>query len=344
MRHAKYVPQHDLYSLPGRFSAPAPNAEHWSPGRVAPLDLIEEHLTYNYRTPQQSGKLLQGWRVPCDFVVGDHPVPVLKIQPFAAGGYEASVRMLDIKKIGDAMNGNRRVGKREVPEEIDQEHVHKAACRAKRRVRQLVKNMGATNLVTLTKREIDLEASWSPDDWAKAWDKARRMLTRIIGEFPYVGVLERHKKGNFHLHLAWVGKVNLGLFRRVWWQCCGGRGQGNVDSQYIRVRAGLERADRVAKYISKYTTKHFEDSGRFNKKRYWASKQTLQEARRFVLKAATAEGGVSEAIRLLGIDLAKFMVDRNGTFELDHIFYFPDGSGAWINFIPDIHHSTDIPF
>lgn len=314
-------------------------------GRAAPLDLIEEHLTYNYRIPEQAGRLMNGWRVPGDFVVDDDPVAVMKIQPFAAGGAEVSVRMFDLKKIAAAIEGNRRFGKREKPDEIDQEHVLKSAQRSKRKVRMLVKNMGATNLVTLTRREIDLANAWTPDDWAKSWDKAKRMLTRILGEFPYVGVLEQHKKGNYHLHLAWVGKVNLGVFRRIWWQCCGGRGEGNVDSQYIKVRAGLERADRVAKYISKYTTKHFEDASRFNKKRYWASKQTLEDARRYVLRARCADGGVSEALALLGLSIENFLVAKHGQMIADHIFYFPDGSGAWINYIPDIHSPPDfVPF
>lgn len=316
-----------------------------SSGRAAPLDLIEEHLTYNYRIAQQSGRLLEGWRVPEGFQVDDDLIAVLKIQPFAAGGYEATVRMTDLQKIGSAIDGNRRTGKREVPDEIDLEHVQKSAQRAKRQVRLLVKNMGATNLVTLTRRETDVKNAWTPEDWARSWDKCKRMLTRILGDFPYVGVLERHKKGNFHLHLAWVGKVNLGVFRRVWWAVCGGRGEGNVDSQYIKVRAGLERADRVAKYISKYTTKHFEDSGRFNKKRYWASKQKLEECRRYVLRARCAETGLSEALALLGLSFENFMVARHGELVADHIFFFPDGGGAWINYIPDIHSPPDhIPF
>lgn len=320
-------------------------------GREAPLDLIEEHLTFITSEPayhQASHKtgLVKNWFFPqgWDGAKGDL-TPVLKVQPFATGGYEATVRLLDLEKIGSAMDGNRRFGKREAPEEQDLSNVQKAASRAKRKVRHLVKNMGATNLVTLTRRETADMAFWTPEDWAKAWDRTRRSLERIIGDFPYVGVLEQHKKGNFHLHLAWVGKVNLGLFRRVWWAVCGGRGAGNVDSQYIKVRAGLERADRVAKYISKYTTKHFEDSGRFNKKRYWASRQTMEEARRYVLKAGDVEGGLAEAFRVLGISIEDFLINHpQKGLVLDHVFYFPDGSGAWINYIPDLHNKSPIPF
>ena len=320
-----------------------------------PLDLIEEHLTvhlslpplFSFHQPSHRGKLIDGWAFPDEWKGSDGELtPVLKIQPFKSGGYEATIRLIDLEKIASAMDGNRRFGKREAPETQDYGHAQKAAARAKRKVRHLVKNMGATNLVTLTRRETPETGYWTPEDWAKAWDRLRRNLERALGApFPYVGVLEAHKKGNFHLHLAWLGKVNLNLIRPLWWAICGGRGAGNVDSQYIKVRAGLERADRVAKYISKYTSKHFEDSGRFNKKRYWASRQTMEEARRYVLRSKTVEEGLNEAFHLLGLKQENFMVNHpTKGYIADHIFFFPDGGGVWMNYIPDIHAVNEIPF
>jgi hypothetical protein len=253
------------------------------------------------------------------------------------------VRLLDLEKIGRAMDGNRRFGKREAPDVADWDHVQKAAARAKRKVRLLVKNMGATNLVTLTRRETVEGGYWLPDEWAKAWDRFRRNVERVIGSFPYVAVLEKHKKGNYHLHVAWVGKVNLNVTRGIWWAICGGRGQGNVDSQYIKVKQGLERSDRVAKYISKYTTKHFEESDRFNKKRYWASRQTLAEARRYVLDAASLDAALQQTLQQLGLRFEDFLVSRRGRLDFEHMFMFPDGGGVWINVIPErhlAHHQT----
>lgn len=340
----------------GGGAAMARQSEHARAGDAEgePLDLIEEHLTFSpslppsfdYHQPYQGGRLIQNWAFPDGFKPDGELTPVLKVQPFASGGYEATIRLMDIEKIGRAMDGNRRFGKREAPAEQDYGCVQKAAARAKRKVRHLVKNMGATNLVTLTRRESEETGYWTPEEWAKAWDRLRRNLERALGHsFPYVGVLEAHKKGNFHLHLAWLGKVNLNLIRPLWWAICGGRGAGNVDSQYIKVRAGLERADRVAKYISKYTSKHFEDGSRFNKKRYWASRQTMQEAKRYVLRSKTVEGGLNEAFAFLGLKFENFMVrhPKHGLIA-DHVFYFPDGGGVWVNYIPDIHSSPDIPF
>ena len=342
----------DLESQTRALERTADSGAAAAPGREAPLVLIKEHLTYippesQYRCGSQGGRLLKNWAFPSDWQAKPGELtPVLKLQEFKAGGYEATVRLMDLEKIGSAMEGNRRMGKREESEQgQDLESLLKSAARAKRRVRLLVKNMGATNLVTLTRRETVEGGFWSTEQWAKAWDRFRRNVERVIGDFPYVAVLERHKKGNFHLHVAWVGKVNLNVTRGIWWSVCGGRGQGNVDSQYIKVRQGLERADRVAKYISKYTTKHFEESGRFNKKRYWSSRQTLEEARRYVLKAASLDAAIKATMDQLGLRFDDFMVSRGGRLVVEHMFMFPDGGGVWINVIPERHLAHhEIPF
>jgi len=276
---------------------------------------------------------------------------VLKIQPFKVGGYEASVRCLDLHKIGNAMEFGGRRGKREAPSEVDPLNMEKAAARAKRRVRYLTKNMGASHLVTFSRREKEEERdTWfTPEDWAKAWDKLRRMIVKVKGEFPYVAVLEKHKKGNYHLHVAWVEapgqKVNLNLVRGCWWSVLGGRGAGNVDAQYIKVRAGLERADRVARYISKYTTKNLECDARFNKKRYWASRQHMPSVRRTILRSMDASEALKEVTGSLGINLADYIKScpRRG-LKHENLFFFPDGSGFWINYIPELNKHPPPPF
>lgn len=322
--------------------APAAIARGDAPGagEAGPLILIEEHLTDNfleslYQPAFSQGYLVENWMVESGYTAppDGEKTPVLKVQKFEAGGYEATVRMLDLAKIGRAMNRAHRRGKREEPGERDPDSVRKAGARAKRRVRHLVKNMGATNLVTLTRRESseDVEAgrSWTAEQWASAWDRLRRCLVRVIGEFPYVAVLEQHAKGNFHLHVAWVGKVNLNIMRPLWWAIAGGRGQGNVHSQYIKVSRGCARSAVIARYISKYVTKHFEEEGRFNKKRYWASRQDMPAIKRYILNCPDAIEALKERYELMDINLT----DRH------NFFLFPDGSGWWWNFIPDIHAS-----
>ncbi|CAG4885094.1 conserved protein of unknown function [Georgfuchsia toluolica] len=318
----------------------------------APLDLIKEHLTDEptYKPCEVAGKLLEGWQISSHWA----PPPdgelsaVLKIQSFQPGGYEATVRFMDLARISRAIEFGGKRGKREVPEEVDPENVLKATARAKRKVRYLVKNMAASHLATFTRRESEPDEYWTAEDWAKAWDRLKRGIERVLGPFPYVGILERHEKGNFHLHVAWCGRINLNVIRPLWWHICGGRGMGNVDAKYIKVREGLERSDRVARYISKYVSKMFEETGRFNKKRYWASRQTLDDVRRYVLSARDLSDALVEVKRFLGLDWSKFIHaevrNRKVVGIMKHMFHFPDGSGLWFSFIPELHGGTPPPF
>lgn len=320
-------------------------------GREAPLDLIEEHLTYTnheteWRQGFHGGALLKNWSVPVDWNgYGDREERfILKVQPFARGGYEATVRKVNLERIGSVIELSGIRGKREAPEEPSVENQLKAAARAKRKMRYLVKNMMADHLVTFTKREAEGSDYWTPDQWAVAWDRCRRLLTKVIGEFPYVAILEKHAKGNYHLHVAWVGRVSVGIVRKVWLAVIGGgKGCGNIDAKHIKVQAGGDRSSRIARYISKYVGKHFEDAPRYNKKRYWASRQTLEEARRYVLNADTLQGALETMRVMLGLDYGKFMVLENGRLRPSHLFMFPNQGGVWLEYIPELH-GVDPPF
>lgn len=316
-------------------------------GAKRPLDLIEGHLTDNsplfqagssFRPGFSAGVLVKNWSFPTDWdgPGEDGQAQLLKIQEFEHGGYEATIRRVDLARIGRVMEFGGCRGKREEREQ-QHKHVMRAAGRARRKVRHLVKNMAATHLATFTRRESDPAEFWTAEDWAAAWDKLRRSTERVIGAFPYVAILERHKKGNFHLHVAWCGRINLNVIRPIWWACCGGRGEGNVDAQHIKVRSGLERSSRVASYISKYVSKMFAETGRFNKKRYWCSRQSMADVRRWVLRAGDLAGAMSEVKTMLGLDWGKFMRLNRGKLEPDHMFMFPDGGGLWFNFLPEIH-------
>jgi len=320
-------------------------------GGAAALDLIEAHLTYappfpaGYRPIECDGRLINGWKVPEDWISppDDGQSFLLKIQPFTQGGYEAVVRQVDMHKIGRAILGeNRPRGKRVAPDEPSMDSVAKSASRAKKKVRHLCRNMMATHLLTLTRRELEGSEYWTESQWADAWDRLRRLLVRVIGPFPYVAILESHQKGNFHLHVAWVGKINVSLVRKMWLSIVGVSG-GNIDAKFIRVPHGHDRSNRIAGYISKYVSKSFEQNPRFNKKRYWSSKQSMEECRRYVLRALTLDDAMGEVKRLLGLDYGKFLVWKNNEAKTQNLFMFPDGGGAWINYIPGVH-DPDLPF
>jgi hypothetical protein len=319
-------------------------------------DIFEES---QFRQAIQGGVERKNWYVDREYEpAADDVSLVLKLQSFSSGGYEAVLRSIDLGKVGAAMDGRgRRRGKRERPDVVSVASRERSAWRARRAVRYKCKEMGATNLVTLTRREgpnvknwsgaqweewrnggrekweSDHGAFWSFDDWLSAWDKLRRNMERCLGgKFPYVCVLEEHRKGGFHLHMAWTGKVNVGLMRRLWLLSTGGAGTGNVDARYIKVAFGRDRSSKVARYISKYVGKGFEGFDRFNKKRYWSSRMSLPDARRYILKSRTVGDALGELIEWLGFDFG----------DKENFVVFSDSSGFWYNHVPG--SGPDPPF
>jgi len=96
---------------------------------------------------------------------------------------------------------------------------------------------------------------------------------------------------------------------------------GNVDVRYIR-QQGHHGTARIARYVSKYISKGFDDIERFNKKRYWVSDRDLPEAQRLWLRARSIGEAIKEVVdRSYGA--IKFGPNGGG------FFIFPDQSGFW---------------
>lgn len=253
---------------------------------------------------------------------------------FEAGGFEATIRLVDIQKAIDAQMRPR--GHRKPVDERDERDMLRAVARAKKTIRHAVKTIGATHLMTLTTREDEN----SPESLAAQWKRFVRSYRSYSGEaFPYVALPERHPKNpkHWHLHVAVRGFVKLNVARHVWWSCCGGRGMGNVDVQYIKVsryndgtpKGPLVRAEKIARYISKYMTKDLIFTHRPDKKRYWRSEFDLPEGRRYWLKARP---GIGDSY--LNEALAEFMERFGLTHHGLSFFVFPDGSGFWCSYNP----------
>jgi hypothetical protein len=250
----------------------------------------------------------------------------LKIQPFKSGGYEGTVRLVNLQRIADLQNIPRRIGKREEPEERSQESLERSRIRARQKVRHHAKNIAANRLLTLTKRETEEMGFSTPDEWQQYWAGFCRVYKKYFPEQPFmfVAVLEQHKDGkHFHLHIATYSKhkMPLEVMRGIWWGICGGRGMGNVDIRYIRQK-GHHGTARIAKYLSKYISKGFDCLDRFNKKRYWVSDRDLPEAQRMWLRSRTVEDAISEVFER-SCNAIEF--GRNG----GGFFIFPDQSGFW---------------
>lgn len=151
----------------------------------------------------------------------------------------------------------------ELAEERKEKSLAVAANRAKKRVRQLCKAMGADTLLTLTYRanQQDLQLC---KEHLEAF--ARRMKTLIPG-FRAVCGFEQQKRGAWHVHMATVKlpatlparngvKVkSFNIIRAVWAKVTKDLG-GNIDIS-SRKRHSQRSAARIASYLSKYITKAF---------------------------------------------------------------------------------------
>ncbi len=244
-----------------------------------------------------------------------------KVQDFQPGGFEVVVSKIDIGHLSFLKSLPRHRGPR-VTRRGTELSIEASCRRAKRQVRYLVKNIGADHLMTLTTRQDENTVAQLAEWWSKFVD----LFEYATGDkLAYVCTSEPHPTNpkHFHLHVAVRGRVKLNLARQCWWNCCGGRGMGNVDVKYIKVpfeKAG-RRSGKIASYLSKYITKDLIE--RFNKKRYWASHCDLPAARKYWLRARHIIDAIQEIRDLLGID------EGPGLGLMRGIFHPPGSDMVW---------------
>lgn len=142
-----------------------------------------------------------------------------------------------------------------------------AVLRARRMVRHRIKAARLDYMLTLTYRENMQD----PERLRRDWDAFRRRLRRA-GSFVYVAVIERQRRGAFHLHIAVRGRQNVRLLRVIWRAVVGeyqGHPGGNVDVRSpFRDRA---LRHKLAAYLAKYVAKAFTELTA-GAHRYWCSK------------------------------------------------------------------------
>jgi hypothetical protein len=307
-----------------------------------------------YRPPQLSvsEQLVTDPDRPVNYPVFEERYHYLAtVHGFTAGGFECTVRRVDVQAMVDARMRTR--GHRKPVSERDEADMLRAVKRSKKMVRLCVKEIGCNHLLTLTTRE-DIN---SPESLARQWKAFVRRWRFFTGQaFHYVAVPERHPKNpnHWHLHVAIVGGLygvqhidgtpvrRLELARRLWRHSVGPvsgqKSSGNIDIKRIRVgchtdgspKGPLVVAERIARYISKYITKDLLFSHRADKKRYWRSEYDVPEARHYWL--ATPVDGVDS----LSASFAELR-ERLGGFGFVNcsFFEFPDGSGYWLSYNPD---------
>lgn len=191
----------------------------------------------------------------------------------------------------------------------DDESIERSQRRAKTAVRLTVTELAPTALVTFTTREV-----LTLDQLLWCWGHFSRSLRRAGVEFEYVAVPERHPANpdHLHLHVAYRGRTQIDLLRRLWHvalearhgrvvRCIlrGKESPGNIDVQSIKSRDSLRRIRKIARYVSKYITKDL--IAEFNRRRYWPSKGiSLPAAQAYWLRSLTMAEALREACVLVG--------------------------------------------
>lgn len=164
-------------------------------------------------------------------------------------------------------------------------NIERAARRAKQKVRYLAKSMQVNALWTLTYRENVQDR----DLVLKHLDAFRRRVVAVLGEWAYIAVLEKQKRGAWHIHLAthalparivkrgYRPVKSWDVMRAIWRDVTRELG-GNFD-EAKRNSYGWNKAKRksiagagaIASYIAGYVAKDMLES-QLNRKRYSASK------------------------------------------------------------------------
>jgi hypothetical protein len=265
-----------------------------------------------------------------------------KIQEFSGGGFEVVITSINMQRHADLAAMHLPRGPR-TERKGDHESIEKARRRAKRMVRLKCKEMGADHLITFTTRQMKNTRDELKAAWAKFTDNVSYHMGR---KFEYVCVCEPHPTNpeHLHLHAAIRGRLTareMVIFRRCWYIALGGTGKergadtpGGFRIDHIRVKGGaMRRMDKIAGYLSKYITKT--DSAEFNKKRYWASKIDLKEARAYWLKARTIGDALAEFVKDFDFMPSDLKQDFFQARNIDLV---------WMRCCPDPENPPPVPF
>lgn len=186
---------------------------------------------------------------------------IIRGRNFGDGQVEVTATRFD-RYMGAQGLGVLRRAKRGESENTEQNQLD-AAKRARQQVRLRCKAIGADRMITLTYRENMIDKHRLKRDF----DALRRRLGKL-GDFRYVAVAERQKRGAWHLHVAVKGRQNYRVLRAIW-RSIVGLNNGNIDVRNPFREKGLRH--KLASYLCKYITKDFAEHA-VNEKRYWTSR------------------------------------------------------------------------
>lgn len=152
--------------------------------------------------------------------------------------------------------------------------------RAKQKVRHICKAMAVNSLWTLTYKENVLDR----DRALRDFDRFRRRVVEVLGEWRYVAVLQQQERGAWHIHIASHAlparvlvrgvKVKSWDAMRAIWRAIVGEGNFDESKRKARWSKGdkpIRGCGAIASYIAGYVAKDMLES-ELNRKRYSVSK------------------------------------------------------------------------
>jgi len=187
-----------------------------------------------------------------------------------------------------------------------EKNVQRASRRAAKQVRQRCMAIEANNMLTLTFRDNVVDFDQARSYWAQF---ARSMKKHFGSRWQFVVVLERQKRGAWHMHAAVHGFYPVQVVRDLWLAVVGQNG-GNVDLQH---KSG-GKAWKVASYLTKYLTKSIAAVDQ-DRKRY-SSSRNIKLLEKFVK---------------IEVDVGLILHHVSGLMRsVGHIWTDDDGINGWL--------------
>lgn len=245
----------------------------------------------------------------------DSEIYRVKKTSFKNGGYEVDMRAVKRKKTAPEDD---KTSAREKEREFNRK-----IGAARRDVRHRVKAFGCDRLVTLTRSPA--EGTWSIDDWKRAVSRFIATLRRRGCQLQYVAVPQRHKSGQWHVHIAVNASIPVDVARSAWTAEAGSRSRV-VITRHIRD----DRLTRVAK-IGSYITKTLDlDWLCFptKAKRFWSSLGGETKQSCWYIRAASFRDALEKLAQQLNLDVARIL-----DCEECRVIY-PDDRGIFLNYLP----------
>ena len=232
-----------------------PNAHSEGVGGAAPIDLYIGHLSSLKSTSfrEQYEKPLEGFYY------------LLSLDSYGKGYSDGTITKHEYPALKSKVD-RKRINKSRL--EMSEEDRKKSSVRAKKELRKKTIMLRPISMLTLTFKYPIYDRNIAYDVLHKF---VRDMVARF-GKFDYVAVIEKHKKGDFHFHLAINTSYHFNTVRHIWRKATG-TGEGNVDFTAKRFKgrdSSVRTAIRIAGYISKYLSK--DDVSEIGQKRYSSSR------------------------------------------------------------------------